>query len=330
MFIKSGKYGYINERGKRVVKPRFAACWRFSEGLAEVRETPEGKSGYINKQGEYAIPPRFDAASPFQDGLAFVKERDVIGFINPQGEWVIKKEEKDAWFDSQGFNEGLAGAGRGMKGFIDKSGKWVIFQEYAQVSAFSEGRAAVQTKEGFWCYIDKAGNKVISPQYWEAYSFHCGIAYAIDSEGLKMYINETGAPVFRDKKDEYAWLDEFSEGLGRVVKRGGMRGFKYSMGFMDKTGGEAIKPEFFNCGDFQEGLAPACFKPNSRWGYIDDKGKIVIGMAYHMAMPFSGGLAAVGIKGRGMGYINKEGNTAIGFDLSFAGKFSNGMAIYSD
>lgn len=330
MFSRSGKFGYLNERGERVVEARFAGCWRFSEGLAEVRESPEGKSGYINKNGEYVIPPRFDKASPFKAGLAFVKERESSGFINPLGEWVIRDGDRFSRFDYRGFSQGLAGGydGEGLGGFINTSGEWAIPPEYPFIGVFSDGFAAARNKEGAWGYIDIGGKAAIAFQFEEAYSFNCGIAHAVTADGVKCYIRKNGEPAFRDEGNTYVWMGDFSEGLGRIVRKGALPGYKYGEGFMNDSGREAIKPEFFNCDSFSDGLAQVCFKPRSRWGYINKDGKIVIGMVYHVALPFSGGIAPAGIKGKGMGCINREGNEVINFIYGFVGGFNEGMAIY--
>ncbi|MCW1331420.1 WG repeat-containing protein [Campylobacter jejuni] len=60
---------------------------------------------------------------------------------------------------------------------------------------------------------------------------------------------------------------DFSEGLAKVWLNG-------KIGFIDKSGEFAIKPEFDYVEGFREGLAPALL--NEKWGFIDKSGKIVI------------------------------------------------------
>ena len=40
-----------------------------------------GKSGFVNKKGKIVIKPRFDSARGFSEGLARVKVNGKIGFI---------------------------------------------------------------------------------------------------------------------------------------------------------------------------------------------------------------------------------------------------------
>ncbi|MEI6157440.1 MAG: WG repeat-containing protein [Atribacterota bacterium] len=44
---KDGRFGYVNNKGKEIIKPQYEKADFFSEGLAAVRV--KGKYGYINK-----------------------------------------------------------------------------------------------------------------------------------------------------------------------------------------------------------------------------------------------------------------------------------------
>jgi hypothetical protein len=67
-------------------------------------------------------------------------------------------------------------------------------------------------------------------------------------------------------------------------------------------------------------------KQDTAWGYIDDKGQLVIASQYDEASPFSEGLAAVRV-GKNWGYIDRTGNIKIDFQFKFAGEFSEGAAF---
>ncbi|MEP7039366.1 MAG: WG repeat-containing protein, partial [Acidobacteriota bacterium] len=124
------KWGYINEKGKIVIKPRFWAVGDFSEGLAEVRDE-EGRFYYIDKTGKSITNGKtYRFADDFSEGLAAVQENpnDKIGFINRSGSVVIKPR-----FDS--FTGKIIGSFtndlnyvylNGKIGFIDKRGNFVI------------------------------------------------------------------------------------------------------------------------------------------------------------------------------------------------------------
>ena len=82
----NGKWGYIDNTGAVVIKPRFEEAAYFSEGLAPVKLT--GKYGYIDKTGKVVIAPRFNHAFGFREGVAWV-EGAKSGFIDKTGKIVI-------------------------------------------------------------------------------------------------------------------------------------------------------------------------------------------------------------------------------------------------
>jgi WG containing repeat len=134
-----GRYGYIDQTGKRAIKPRFDEAWNFRERLAAVRFRK--KWGYINGTGSIAIHMRFFDAGPFSEGLAPVQAYAAVLLF----------------------------------GFIDRSGRLVIDGNYSEVHSFCEGLAAVRN-EGSWGYINRNGKMVIEPKFKWASG---GIAFVI-------------------------------------------------------------------------------------------------------------------------------------------------------
>ena len=87
-----GKWGFIDRRGKKVIRPRYVTASRFSEGLAAVTvwdRQPDGshkaKWGFVNKQGRVVISPRFDTAGNFSCGVAWVTIGERSQYIDRQG-----------------------------------------------------------------------------------------------------------------------------------------------------------------------------------------------------------------------------------------------------
>jgi len=62
-----------------------------------------------------------------------------------------------------------------------------------------------------------------------------------------------------------------------------------------------------------------------KWGYIDNKGSLVIRPQFQSAFGFSDGLAAIRINDK-LGYINKKGEIVIRPQYYEAGRFKNGIA----
>lgn len=90
-----GCMGYINEKFKIVIEPRYglhSTC--FKEGKAVVC-TPKAfdpnteKYGYIDKTGKEVIPLIFEYANSFSEGVAAVQKNNKWGVIDKRGNLVI-------------------------------------------------------------------------------------------------------------------------------------------------------------------------------------------------------------------------------------------------
>ncbi|MEZ7954315.1 MAG: WG repeat-containing protein, partial [Bacteroidales bacterium] len=95
-------WGYEDETGKMVIKPKYEFADVFEDGRAKVWY--KKKYGYIDKTGKEIIPIKYDGAKLFSE--------DLLG-VNLKGKW----------------------------GFIDKTGKEIIPLKYEDVGKFKEGLA---------------------------------------------------------------------------------------------------------------------------------------------------------------------------------------------
>jgi len=122
------------------------------------------------------------------------------------------------------------------------------------------------------------------------------------------------------------------EGIAAVLDE---RGWAY----LDDTGKVVMRPLVVDNGPdyFREGLAR--FAVESRLGFFDQRGQVVIPPAFSFALPFSEGLAAfcVGcqevaegehqaMRGGRWGFINRKGEPVIPAQFEEAGGFENGRA----
>jgi hypothetical protein len=100
---------------------------------------------------------------------------------------------------------------------------------------------------------------------------------------------------------------------------------KGKWGYIDNRGALLIPPRYDEAKPFFEGLAAV--KMNGDWGYIDLSGKSRTGFVFSLAGSFSEGVAAVCRKNDlFMGYIDTDGKTVIEPAWPDAGEFSEGLA----
>jgi hypothetical protein len=91
-FRIDGKWGFVNENRKIVIKPVFDDAFPFSEGLAAVKIND--KWGYINEDGKMVINPQFDETYGFSDGLAEAWVDGQYGWVDYFGRYIWEPKKK--------------------------------------------------------------------------------------------------------------------------------------------------------------------------------------------------------------------------------------------
>jgi len=206
------------------------------------------KWGYVDHGGKLAfLPQKYAPAGEFSEGLAAVTQPHGLG-------WPMRV------------------------GYFDTTGKLVIepkhYGEYSQTD-FRDGRALVRlTGMRFrlnplrlirrYGYIDESGEFAITPQFDEAKPFSDGLA-KVWKDDKATYIDTAGKTVI--DVTQYHYTGDFSEGLAFVaepVERGG------KIGYIDRKGKTAIRPQFDSAGGFHHGLARVTL--GDRWEEYDTPG----------------------------------------------------------
>ncbi len=116
LFFGSEKLSAQKKVGGKVLKG-YDVIYPFKNGRAKVIRN--GKMGFIDMQGEEVIKPEFDQIYPFEKGYARVEKMGLLGLINEQGEILL-----DPIYDYIGNNkDGLVIVTRkGKKGLLKITG----------------------------------------------------------------------------------------------------------------------------------------------------------------------------------------------------------------
>jgi len=341
---KHNKYGFIDKRGKLIIPLEYDGSRNFSEGIATVKKN--GKWGYIDKAGEIVIPFEYDNAGSLNGGFANVQKANKCGFINSKGRIVIPLDYDNVTHFSGNYARVEK---NGKKSIINKTGESIISNDvgYEIVDNVNEGfiRIIYIATEIRFGFIDIAKNIIVPLEYNAANPFREGLAAVsktvADGNHINSYINQEGDVAF---SANYDVLCDFHEGLAAVCN--GYRRDRffpstdYEVDFNKKLGSYILKKiehlkhytlqNFFKEHSKLTRKANMSAYENSKWGFIDKIGKLVIPLEYEYVdytyYKFSGGIACVKKDGR-YGYIDKTGVVVIPIEYHFANDLREGLAV---
>ncbi len=300
------KWGLLDEGGKEVLSFQWDFLGELSEGF---RLAKRGDVyGFLNEKNKLAIEPEFYQAGQFSEGFSCVKnEEGLWGYIDTAGDLVIPYQFEEA----NAFSCGLALVKTdGRYGFIDFDGKAVIQAVYEEAYPFYENLACVLL-EGKYGYIDQSGSVVIPATFDLAFDFCEG--RAVVKQGAYGLIASEGNFLI---EPDFAHLSpQLKGGLLKAEING-----KYA--FVDATGKQKTKAEYFHLGDFSEGYA--LVQTENGFGYLNENFEMMIADEWDSASDFSEGYAVVSKDGL-FGYINTDGTLATELKYTDCNRVSTGL-----
>lgn len=204
--------------------------------------------------------------------------------------------------------------------------------------------------DGKWGYANSKGEMVILPQFQEATIFVDGLALVKQSEKYG-YINDDGKfeinPIYEEgtifsegkafarlNDNEIVCIDNKGKSLFVLTDVEKVSNFSQGKaavckdskwGYIDKTGKVVIQYQFVYVGMFNEDRA-FVINDEGKNGFINEDGKITINNIYTYASSFNSGLALVKNEDSKYGFIDKDGKVVIPFQYDDALPFQNGLA----
>lgn len=301
VIVHKGKYGYINHKGKIIIRPQFIWAGDFEHGFGEVYAC--GRYLWIDQSGQLMMkrPANafrahwrivggkwvlldasgrpttavFDETLPFSDGLAAVKLGEKWGFVDENGQMVIPPKYEDAFYFHEGVGQAWTDTDRLI---IDKNGNVLARGFHQSVGIVAEGRVPVSREDNLgekFGYLDLKGNIAIPLVYDQLNTFSGGLA-PVEKDKKWGYIDTKGNTVIPFVFD---WAGVFGSGLA-PVKIG------QKSGFIDRTGKFAFQLPFDIAGDFwtlDGGTDVTHFFTEDRsFGYVNTAGRVIWGPTYEM------------------------------------------------
>ncbi|MCM3172232.1 WG repeat-containing protein [Paenibacillus sp. MER 99-2] len=209
-------------------------------------------------------------------------------------------------------------------GYMDEQGHIRLEPVLDDARDFQPNGLAVVVQNGKAGVINLNGQFVVQPLYDSINSYVEGRAIVIDAQGFKM-IDEQGHVLTRRA---YPFIADLSDGRALFYDTDSSTGGGTSKyGYLDQSGQEAIKAQFQSAYDFQQGKAVVQIKENE-YALIDLNGNRLATYPYPYVGPLGDGMLAFQKETAGKyGYIDERGNIIIQPQFSTALPFHNGLAI---
>lgn len=302
----------------------------FHDGLAKicVRQGKDDLVGLINKKGDIVLAFKYKKIGTFSDGLVVIIDTDGnSGYADKNGNIVVPC----IWDGLGAFSEGLGMAKKdGKRAYINRQGEIVTPSfDAKRVAPFNNGLAAIEEDNWQTYFIDQQGEVVIPQQDGRCYGYSEGLYIVCSSKGRYRLIDKSGTAIAQDYNimgDDGLFFNDGLLLVGKYKETPDNRSImKY--GFMNNKGNLVISLQYEDAKSFSEGYAPV--KKGEKWGFVNKEGELVIPCQFDRADSFSEGLAAVCINNK-WGFINKEGEIVIPCIFNSAQSFSNGYTVVTN
>ena len=228
--------------------------------------------GFINEDGEVIIKPEFDAVREFFYGHCVVKVKDKFGLISDNGNYVLQPDYSNLFIVSENL---LSIKENGKQALMNFQGALLTDYNYDGIFNFSEGLALAYIGLKF-SYIDKNGIKIIPFEFDFAESFCQG--YAMVKKGKKFgLINNEGVFESEPSWDFYSSYENcYVVNIGGHIIDDDIYGGKF--GIVSKSNQIATGVKFDFIGKFLNG--EALIRNNGLFGRINEVGIITVAIEH--------------------------------------------------
>jgi hypothetical protein len=275
----TGKYGFLDMDGNRIIPCEYDGFAAFSEGIAKVEKKVSGKTkaGYIDSKGNVILPMVYETAGNFGDGWAIIKKDSNYFFVDRKGNLKDAPRRYDELTD---FRSGFARAL--IKGknnnpntyyYINKDLKEEITITAKEGYGFWDDVAIIKSDKEYEL-LNKKGQVFKTLTGIELLKFSVEGLIAVRQKGKWGFMNNQGEMVIAPKYDS---CDVFKYGFAKIKT-----GTKW--GIIDRSGTQLIEPKYDNIFAGENGVF--IYYENGGWGAIDKTGKILFPPSFSIITNF--------------------------------------------
>lgn len=206
-------------------------------------------------------------------------------------------------------------------GYIDAKGNMVLEPIYDHAGDFQDSGLAIVRLTDLSGVIDPKGYFIVKPKYETINPFSEGRATVIDQEGFKV-IDESGKEITHKA---YSFIGDYKNGRALIADRN--ENGQYLYGYLNRRGKEVIPLEYETASDFQNEKAIVKLK-NGSFALISLTGKVLKTFSYPFVGHMGEGLLAFQkVPGGKYGYIDEKGAVVIEPQFTEAHPFIDGRAF---
>jgi len=245
----TGKYGFLDLNGNKIIPAEFDGFTGFLEGVSKVNKTIDGKTkyGYIDIKGKIILPIIYDNAQAFRDGWGLIKKDNNYFFVDKNGN------------------------------LKDPPGKYDELSEFRSGYALGKFKGSDVTPHTFH-YINPKLEIEFSTIAWQAYLFWENVAVVSTNNKTYQLMNKKGE-IFKTLTD-IETLSFCTDGVLAIREKG-------KWGYINDKGDVIVTPKYDTCTAFKYGYGR--FKLGSKWGIIDRSGTEILAPEYDGIYPGENG-----------------------------------------
>ena len=292
VMTKDGKNYYFNRDGKKafdvpndisVVSYENNKLFKIKENTGKVDEmgSPIGKDGLMDIKGNIVVSPKYEEImlESYNEGMIpFTEDGEKWGYINEKGEVIIAPQysepmlgymsmelkDKSVYLGPGCFVNGLAVVE------LDSPG---AFSKHSEISKITNGAGVV----------DKKGNYIIQPKYENLKLVDN--KYCYETEYTWGFINKDGKMLSEFDKEKGISVDkDFKNGIS-LISKVDLNG-ETIYGLINDKNKIVLDCEYQEI-SINDGKTPINkIKQNDRYGYVDNKGKIIVKPQYTYGSDF--------------------------------------------
>jgi len=299
--VRSGhKWGYVNSRGKMMIKPRYEAFsesdlpWNIHPEPSQVSPSPfrlvesGGKVGMTDRSLREVLPCRYKRIRPLSQHWFAVEEDSLFTLVNRKGETVISEK-----FDDICATDTLHKR-RADRFFVKKNGLWGVYQlpgglvvqpQYDDIaSAYSpQYFRAKPSGSRYWGLINLRNERVLPPDYTDIRAISKDFIAVLQEGQNWLALDERGTPLFEPNKwvrleilnRHHVWLQD-------IDQRSALWNVSQRRWVTPNEGGQQASAYFPMDDRF---IAPFLF--NAR-GLIDSNGQMLVPPRFYDSITLSG------------------------------------------